>query len=75
VEVGVVPLLIELLPDAKRSNVELALGVLEVLCTTAEGRAIHWYWEGNPMGVVRVVHSPTKPEGTIITRVSTCFSP
>ncbi|CAK9221831.1 unnamed protein product [Sphagnum troendelagicum] len=39
VEVGVVPLLIELLPDAKRSNVELALGVLELLCTTAEGRA------------------------------------
>ncbi len=38
-EVGVVPLLIELLPDAKRSNVELALGVLELLCTTAEGRA------------------------------------
>jgi hypothetical protein len=39
-EVGVVPLLIELLPDAKRSNVELALGVLELLCTTAEGRAV-----------------------------------
>ncbi len=39
VEVGVVPLLIELLPDAKRSNVELALGVLELLCTIAEGRA------------------------------------
>ncbi|CAK9269367.1 unnamed protein product, partial [Sphagnum jensenii] len=38
-EVGVVPLLIELLPNAKRSNVELALGVLELLCTTAEGRA------------------------------------
>jgi hypothetical protein len=38
-EVGVVPLLIELLPDAKRSNVELVLGVLELLCTTAEGRA------------------------------------
>jgi hypothetical protein len=38
VEVGVVPLLIELLPNAKRSNVELALGVLELLCTTAEGR-------------------------------------
>ncbi len=38
-EVGVVPLLIELLPDAKRSNVELALGVLELLCTTSEGRA------------------------------------
>jgi hypothetical protein len=38
-EVGVVPLLIELLPDAKRSNVELALGVLELLCTTAKGRA------------------------------------
>ncbi len=38
-EVGVVPLLIELLPDAKRRNVELALGVLELLCTTAEGRA------------------------------------
>jgi hypothetical protein len=38
-EVGVVPLLIELLPDAKRSNVELALGVLELLCTAAEGRA------------------------------------
>ncbi len=38
VEVGVVPLLIELLSDAKRSNVELALGVLELLCTTAEGR-------------------------------------
>lgn len=38
-EVGVVPLLMELLPDAKRSNVELALGVLELLCTTAEGRA------------------------------------
>jgi hypothetical protein len=38
-EVGVVPLLIELLPDAKRSNVELALRVLELLCTTAEGRA------------------------------------
>jgi hypothetical protein len=37
-EVGVVPLLIELLPDAKRSNVELALGVLELLGTTAEGR-------------------------------------
>ncbi len=31
-EVGVVPLLIELLPDAKRSNVEL-------LCTTTEGRS------------------------------------
>jgi hypothetical protein len=39
-EVGVVPLLIELLPDAKRSNVELALGVLELLCTTVEGRAV-----------------------------------
>ncbi len=39
-EVGVVPLLIELLPDAKRSNVELALGVLELLCTTTEGRAV-----------------------------------
>ncbi len=38
-EVGVVPLLIELLPDAKRSNVELALGVLELLYTIAEGRA------------------------------------
>jgi hypothetical protein len=38
-EVGVVPLLIELLPDAKKSNVELALGVLELLYTTAEGRA------------------------------------
>jgi hypothetical protein len=38
-EVGMVPLLIELLPDAKRSNVELALGVLELLCTTAEGKA------------------------------------
>jgi hypothetical protein len=38
-EVGVVPLLIELLPDATRINVELALGVLELLCTTAEGRA------------------------------------
>ncbi len=38
-EVGVVPLLIELLPDAKRSNVELALGVLELLYTTAKGRA------------------------------------
>jgi hypothetical protein len=38
-EVGVVPLLIELLPNAKRSNVELALGVLELLCTTAKGRA------------------------------------
>jgi hypothetical protein len=38
-EVGVVPLLIELLPDAKRSNVELALGVLEFFCTTIEGRA------------------------------------
>ncbi len=38
-EVGVVPSLIELLPDVKRSNVELALGVLELLCTTAEGRA------------------------------------
>ncbi len=39
-EVGVVPLLIKLLLDAKRSNVELALGVLELLCTTAEGRAV-----------------------------------
>ncbi|CAK9233878.1 unnamed protein product [Sphagnum troendelagicum] len=40
VEVGsVIPLLIELLPEAKRSNIELALGVLELLCTTAEGRA------------------------------------
>ncbi len=39
-EVGMVLLLIELLPDAKRSNVELALGVLELLCTTAKGRAI-----------------------------------
>jgi hypothetical protein len=39
-EVGVVPLLIELFPDAKRSNVELVLGVLELLCTTAEGRAV-----------------------------------
>jgi hypothetical protein len=38
-EVGVVPLLIKLLPDTKRSNVELALGVLELLCTTTEGRA------------------------------------
>ncbi len=38
-EVRVVPLLIELLPDAKRSNVELALGVLELLYTTAEGSA------------------------------------
>jgi hypothetical protein len=38
-EVGVVPLLIKLLPNAKRSNVELALGVLELLCTTTEGRA------------------------------------
>jgi len=39
-KVGMVPLLIKLLPDAKRSNVELALGVLELLCTTAEGRAV-----------------------------------
>ncbi len=39
VEVGVVPLLVKLLPDAKRSNVELALGVLELLCTTTKGRA------------------------------------
>ncbi len=39
VEVGVVPLLVELIPDAKRSNVELALRVLELLCTIAEGRA------------------------------------
>ncbi len=38
-EVGVVPLLIELFPDAKKSNVELVLGVLQLLCTTAEGRA------------------------------------
>ncbi len=39
-EVGVVPLLIELLPDAKRSNVELILGVLELFYTTPEGRAV-----------------------------------
>jgi hypothetical protein len=39
-EFGVVPLLIELPPDAKRSNVELALEVLELLCTTAKGRAV-----------------------------------
>ncbi|KAH9561036.1 hypothetical protein CY35_06G141200 [Sphagnum magellanicum] len=39
VEVGVVFLLIELLPDAKRSNVELALGVLELLYTIVKGRA------------------------------------
>jgi hypothetical protein len=39
-EVGVVPLLIKLLPDAKRSNVELALGILELLCTTTEGRVV-----------------------------------
>jgi hypothetical protein len=39
-EVGVVPLLIEFLPDAKRSNVQLALGVMELLCTIAEGRAV-----------------------------------
>jgi len=38
-EVKVVPLLIELLPNANRSNVELALGVLELLCTIAEGKA------------------------------------
>ncbi len=39
VEVGVVFLLIELLPDAKRSNVELALGVLKLLYTIVKGRA------------------------------------
>ncbi len=39
-KVEMVPLLIELLPNAKRSNVELVLGVLELLCTTAEGRAV-----------------------------------
>jgi hypothetical protein len=39
-EVGMVPLLIELLPNAKRSNAELALGVLELLCTTTKGRAV-----------------------------------
>jgi len=30
---------IELLTNAKRSNVELALGILELLCTTIEGKA------------------------------------
>ncbi len=52
-EVGVVPLLIELLPDAKRSNVELALGVLELLCTTAEGRAVV---ANHALAMVALVH-------------------
>jgi hypothetical protein len=52
-EVGVVPLFIELLPDAKRSNVELALGVLEFLCTIAEGRAVV---ANHALAMVALVH-------------------
>lgn len=39
VEVGVIPALIELLPGAEKANAERALGVLALVCTTAEGRA------------------------------------
>jgi len=52
-EVGVVPLLIELLPDANKRNMELALGVLELLCTTVEGRAVV---ANHALAMVALVH-------------------
>lgn len=39
VEAGVVPALIELLPELQKSNAERALGILDLLCAMAEGRA------------------------------------
>lgn len=39
VEAGVVPALIELLPELQKSNAERALGTLDLLCAMAEGRA------------------------------------
>lgn len=39
VDAGVVPVLIELLPELQKSNAERALGILDLLCAMAEGRA------------------------------------
>lgn len=39
VEAGVVPALIELLPELQKSNAERALGILDLVCNMAEGRA------------------------------------
>lgn len=39
VDAGVVPALIELLPELQKSNAERALGILDLLCSMAEGRA------------------------------------
>ena len=39
VQAGVVPALIELLPELQKANAEKALGILELLCSTPDGRA------------------------------------